>query len=315
MYPHDVVLDDRGRAWFNGHFTVNPELLGYVHTGTGEVRTFEVPVTPMPDGGSTIPYGMRVDAGGIVWMTELRGNRLVRFDPATEVFTLYDMPTTVSGPRRPAVAPDGAIWIPEFAAGRLARFDPSTETFQEWALPIPDALPYIARVDPSDGSVWVATAGADAVLRFQPATETWNVHRLPSRRVLVRHMEPDPAGGMWLAYGNSPSVDPKVALIRATAGPTGTETGAARDPLRLRVIPNPSSGASRVAFDLPRAGHVRVEVLDAQGRMVATLASSERRAGGHVVGFDASGLDAGTYVVRLATEGVISSRGIVIGVR
>jgi hypothetical protein len=34
-----------------------------------------------------------------------------------------------------------------------------------------------------------------------------------------------------------------------------------------------------------------------------------------VVGFDAAGLDAGTYVVRLLSDGVMSSRGIVIGVR
>ena len=312
MYPHDVVLDGQGRLWFNGHFTVNPERMGYLDTTTGQVHTLTVPSPPMPDGGSTIPYGMRVDQDGLVWMTELRGNRLVRFDPAAEAFTLYDLPTTVSGPRRLAVASDGSLWIPEFAANKLARFDHDTETFQEWALPLPDALPYIARVDPADGSVWVATGAADAVLRFDPAAETWAVHRLPTPKALVRHMEPNPGGGMWLAYGNSPATDPKVALVRRLADPTGTETGAVPDPLRFRVFPNPSSGAARAAFVLPRAGEVRLTVLDAQGRTIATLAAGARAAGPHEVALDTRALRTGLYLVRLEAGAVSVARGLVL---
>lgn len=214
MYPHSIKRDDVGRLWFNGHFTKNPELIGYLDPATGAVRTYEVPTPPMPDGGSTIPYGLRIDRGGTIWATQLVGNRLIKFVPETEQFTLYDLPTTNSGPRRPDIGPDGIVWIPEFTTGKLARFDPAAETFTEYDLPITDALPYIVRVDPRSGVVWIATAAADAVLRFDPVDEQFSVYPLPTHKALIRHMELDPeTGAPWVAYGNSPATDPKIARI------------------------------------------------------------------------------------------------------
>lgn len=217
MYPHSIARDMEGKIWFNGHFTKEPELIGVLDPATGEVETFPLPNGAMPDDGSTIPYGMRIGPDGIIWATQLVGNRLIRFDPATEAFTLYDMPTPTSGPRRLDIAPDGTVWIPEYAAGKLARFDPATEQFTEYDLPIQDALPYIVRVDPRTGVVWIATAGADAVLRFFPETERFVVHPLPTRSALIRHMELDPAReAAWVAYGNSPAVAPKIARIEVS---------------------------------------------------------------------------------------------------
>ncbi|HMB92941.1 MAG TPA: carboxypeptidase regulatory-like domain-containing protein [Rhodothermales bacterium] len=214
MYPHSIIRDEEGKIWFNGHFTKEPELIGVLDPATGEVETFPLPNAAMPDGGTTIPYGMRIAPDGIIWATQLVGNRLIRFDPATETFTLYDLPTSTSGPRRLDIAPDGTVWIPEYAAGKLARFDPTTEQFTEYDLPIQDALPYIVRVDPRTGVVWVATGGADAVLRFFPETEHFVVHPLPTRSALIRHMELDPhREAAWVAYGNSPAVAPKIARI------------------------------------------------------------------------------------------------------
>jgi virginiamycin B lyase len=214
MYPHSIVRDEQGQIWFNGHFTKNPELIGKLNPETGEVQTYRVPVGPMPDGGTTMPYGMRIDAEGTLWATQLIGNRLIKFVPETEQFSLYDLPTSFGGARRPDIGPDGIVWVPEYAAGKLARFDPATETFREYDLPIKDALPYIVRVDPRTGVVWVATAAADAVLRFLPDEERFIVYDLPTRSALIRHMELDPkTGAAWVAYGNSPSVQPKIARI------------------------------------------------------------------------------------------------------
>ncbi len=214
MYPHEAAIDGRGRIWFNGHFTKTPELLGYVDPASCEVRIFEVPVPPMPDGGSTIPYGLRAAPDGTIWMTELVGGRLVRFDPETEAFDLYPLPTPYSGPRRLDIAPDGTVWIPEFATNRLARFDPETETFTEYELPVSDALPYVARVAPN-GSVWVGTAGADLVARFDPALETFTLVPLPTPGSLIRHLDIDMrTGEVWGVTGDFPPRSPRVFRIR-----------------------------------------------------------------------------------------------------
>lgn len=226
MYPHEAAIDGRGRIWFNGHFTKEPELLGYIDPTSGEVRTFEIPVPPMPDGGSTIPYGLRAAPDGSIWMTELVGGRLVKFDPVTEEFEIHALPTPYSGPRRLDIAPDGVVWVPEFTTNRLARFDPVTKRFTEYELPVPDALPYVARVA-SDGSVWVGTAGADLVARFDPAQETFVLVPLPTVGSLIRHLDVDArTGEVWGATGDFPPRSPRIFRIRGPGAAKADTNGA-----------------------------------------------------------------------------------------
>ncbi|MEN8145623.1 MAG: carboxypeptidase regulatory-like domain-containing protein [Gemmatimonadota bacterium] len=213
MYPHSIGITPDGRVWFNGHFTKSPELIGAVDPESGEVTTYTVPGKPMSGGGSTIPYGLRVAPDGTVWLTQLFGGRLIQFVPDTEEFNVYDLPQKHSGPRRLDVDSQGIVWVPEFSAGKLARFDPTTESFQEYDLPIRDAAPYVVRADPVTGTIWVASASADAVFRFFPEREEWAVHPLPTRNALIRHMALDETGAAWLAYGNWPPLQPKVARI------------------------------------------------------------------------------------------------------
>lgn len=215
-YPHSIVRDDSGRVWFNGHFSKEPEILGYLDPATGAVVTFAIPVPPMDDGGSNIPYGLRIAPDGSLWMTELVGNRLIEFDPESEESDVHELPTSFSGPRRLDVAPDGTVWIPEYANNRIARFDPETESFEEFELPVDDSLPYILRVHPHSGEIWIATAAADAVFRFEPESGRFSTYRVPTHSALMRHMDIDPAtGDVWVAYGNFPAVEPKVARIRS----------------------------------------------------------------------------------------------------
>lgn len=215
MHPHSIARDADGRVWFNGHFSKDPEQIGVLDPESGRLRTYDVPVPPTDAGGSNIPYGLRFGPDGILWGTQLIGNRLVRFDPKSEDFETYTLPTSHSGPRRPDVGPDGIVWIPQYSASKLARFDPATETFTEYDLPIADALPYIVRVDGDRGWVWIATAGADALVRFHVAEERFEVFPYPTPRSLVRHITLDAeSGDLWLAYGNFPPISPKIVRAR-----------------------------------------------------------------------------------------------------
>ena len=217
MYPHEAAIDSTGLVWFNGHFTKEPELLGFVDpAGDSPPTTLDVPVPPLPDGGSNIPYGLRAGPDGTIWMTELAGGRLIGLDPASGEFRVHPLPEPFSGPRRLDVAPDGTVWVPEFASNRLAAFDPATSRFAEYEIPIGDALPYVARVDPRSGGIWVSLAGAGAVARFDPAREAFEIVPLPTRDGIVRHLAVDPrTGDVWGAYGSSPARSQKVFRIRA----------------------------------------------------------------------------------------------------
>ncbi len=80
-------------------------------------------------------------------------------------------------------------------------------------------------------------------------------------------------------------------------------------------MPNPFSLDTRLSFELPRAGRVRLTLLDAAGRRVATLAEGWREAGPHGVrwdGRDAGGriMPTGVYLAVLEAGGERLSRKI-----
>lgn len=219
VYGHDVVPTGDGRAFVNGHFTKDPEVIVELDTGTGATRTHEVPTPASVHGGTSIPYGLARGPDGVLWMTQLAGGRLVRLEPSTGTFRLYDLPTPHAGPRRLDVGADGTVWVPEYAANALARFDAATETFREYPFPRGDALPYIARVDPESGAVWVATAASNTIARFDPVEECFVEYPLPHPAALVRHIAVDPAtGAVWGTYSPSPAIRPAVFKLEAAPG-------------------------------------------------------------------------------------------------
>ena len=223
MYAHSVALDSAGGAWVNGHFSREPELVGRVDPA-GAFITHPLPRHPrMAAGpGGPIPYEIRTGPDGSIWMSELQGNRIVRFDPATGNGEAFELPTAVSGPRRLDVDPRGVVWIPAYGAGTLIRFDPAAppaRRFEEIAMPIRDAAPYIARVHPRTGVVWIGTGTADAVFAYHPRTRRFDYYPLPSRGANIRHLAFDPrSADVWLAYGESPGKNTaRIARLRPEA--------------------------------------------------------------------------------------------------
>ncbi len=220
MYPHSVALDSNGGAWFNGHFSRDPEVLARIDPLSGQSKQFHIPKHPtMGNGpGGPIPYEIRSGPDGRIWGAELQGNRIYAVTPSSGKIEVWDMPTPLSGPRRFDVAPNGDLWIPAYSINRLVRFEPARSRFTEFELPIPDALPYVVRIDPARNIVWIGTGSADAALSFDLSSKKFTVYPLPSKGALVRHLSIDPkTHDLWLAYGASPGRIPaRIARLRVT---------------------------------------------------------------------------------------------------
>lgn len=217
MYPHSIALDSAGNAWYNGHFTVNPELIGRV-APDGGTRTFEIPRHPVKAGepGGPVPYELRAARDGAVWGTELQGNRVFRFDPRTRQFRTWTLPTSHAGPRRIDVDARGTVWIPQYGAGNIAVLDPRADKVTELSLPLANTAPYIVRVDNRRNLVWIATGAGDVVFRYDPAAKRFTNYELPATGALIRHMAIDERNGdVWLAYGASPGIPSRIARLRS----------------------------------------------------------------------------------------------------
>jgi hypothetical protein len=126
----------------------------------------------------------------------------------------------------------------------------------------------------------------------------------------------------WLVTGPATEDAFLKVVARDSAGNAGADVGDSsfgiREPAGVGdrpvadfelapVQPNPLRGGGRIGFALPRAAHVRLSVIDVQGREVAVLAEGVREAGRHQVRWEGAGgggqVGPGLYFVRLSVAG------------
>ena len=91
-----------------------------------------------------------------------------------------------------------------------------------------------------------------------------------------------------------------------------SEDDVAREALALSNGPNPFRDATTIRFTLPEATDVALEVYDALGRQVGTLASGPLAAGDHTARWTAADAAAGVYVVRLRAGDVVASHRVLV---
>ena len=101
-------------------------------------------------------------------------------------------------------------------------------------------------------------------------------------------------------------------LTRALGEPIRVETA---PPTRFALLgtgPNPSPGAVEATFQLAHAADITVELFDAQGRRVATLASGSWPAGIHRAKWGATQAASGVYLIRVRHPGGEAVRRIAV---
>ena len=144
-------------------------------------------------------------------------------------------------------------------------------------------------------------------------------------------------GRVRLSSGQ-PAIGAQVRLFDLTAlrrfvGTTTDETGHFALPLRAlstargtalptdfalgQNYPNPFNPSTVIPYQLPVAGHVRLEVFNLLGQRLATLVDGVRSAGVHMAQWDATdaagrAVGAGVYIYRLSSDDQTQSRRMVL---
>lgn len=110
---------------------------------------------------------------------------------------------------------------------------------------------------------------------------------------------------VWARFMGNADVQRGLQLAGFTLLPTDVDEApfAGSGDVFLAPRPNPASGTTALRFRLARAAHVRMDVYDALGRRVATLAEGMRDPGEHELSLDGRRLAAGVYLCRLEVEG------------
>jgi len=85
--------------------------------------------------------------------------------------------------------------------------------------------------------------------------------------------------------------------------------------LRLSAAPNPFTSRTQLRYSLPKAGHVRIDLYDATGRLVRVVSNERQEIGDHVAVLNADGLAAGVYLLRLDAGSGAEARSVKLVVR
>ena len=108
----DIASD--GRIWY-----VNSALgrIGVLDPASGETREW-----PSPSGSRSHPYSMAV-IDDVIWYNEsgMRPDALVRFDPATETFQSWAIPSGIGIIRHVWETRDGDLLIHQSSSNRIGR--------------------------------------------------------------------------------------------------------------------------------------------------------------------------------------------------
>jgi uncharacterized repeat protein (TIGR02543 family) len=125
-------------------------------------------------------------------------------------------------------------------------------------------------------------------------TYNWTVTSPATSSAFVKVVARDAAGN-----AAADTSDAAFTIVATTGVEDGPVTRFALAP----IVPNPTHGAGRTVFALPRAARVHVSLLDVQGREALVLADGEYPAGRHSVGFGArQPIGAGLYFLRMRVE-------------
>jgi virginiamycin B lyase len=111
--PRRIAITPDDVIWYSDYAR---GYLGRFDTKTGEVKEFA-----SPGGANSLPYGI-VYLKRAVWYSEsgVRPNTLVRFDPATETFQTWAIPSGGGVVRNMMVTRDGNIAMAESGVNRVA---------------------------------------------------------------------------------------------------------------------------------------------------------------------------------------------------
>lgn len=183
----------------------------------------------------------------------------------------------------------------------------------------------LAGIDPVSGShsALVANLNGQPGFEFAPYAQLTgdsglNVYLAPGygRLAVVDLTAPNPQPTLLTLASDS-----YIGLLWRTGSGVTTPVGDLHlPPARLALhnaVPNPFNPRTTLAFDLPRAGTVRLDLFDVRGRRVAVLVDQELPAGTHRVvweGLDEQGraVPSGVYLARMQAAGLTRSVKIML---
>jgi copper transport protein len=184
------IVDDK--VWF----TDTPDSkIGYFDLTSEEIRLIPLPT-------KSIPISLESDLEGNIWIALVDRHVLLRYNPQTNEFIEYTIPTSPAGPAALARDADGNIWFAESQAGKIGVIDPQSGRIQEFMPDVPLKEPFALLFD-QDGNIWIAEHLGLSITRFNPILHTFESVSVTDPSSLPFGLVQDRFENIWIAQHTS----------------------------------------------------------------------------------------------------------------
>jgi virginiamycin B lyase len=127
--PRRLRFDSRGRLWIP---SFSEALISRFDLDTRKFETWDLPIEPL---GSETPYALHVERqSDDVWICGTNSDTMIRFQPGSERFTVYPLPSRVTYTREVDFDAQGRVWT-------------SNSNGPSWQ--IEGGFPQVVRIDPT----------------------------------------------------------------------------------------------------------------------------------------------------------------------
>jgi virginiamycin B lyase len=205
--PHDVVVDDKGIAWYSSFGEQN---LGRLDPKTGRVREFPIPEAK--PGFPTGLLGLRADRDGNLWLGNMYQAQILKFDRKTQKFTIWKLPPeqNIDAAQVNMVSPqsahvDGKVWMQNNGFAGVHRLDVASGKIETWEpfKNAPKGEPHnIYDVIPdSQNNAWFTDFRRKHIGRVDAKTGEVTLFEIPAEKAVLapRRGQMDAQDRLWFA--------------------------------------------------------------------------------------------------------------------
>lgn len=227
--PGILVIDPQDNVWVTmggggwGNIA-HPPLPHFARlTADGDISVYSTPTA------ASGPSGILLAPDGNLFITEIMGGKIARFDPRTKAIEEYAIPTENAWPTGLDLAADGSLWFNQTKGNKVGRLSPDG-VITEFAVPTEKGNPTGMDID-SKGNIWIAERDGSKIGCLKP-NGTFLEYQIPTPRAKPSGVLVDREDRVWFAEreGN------KIGVI---------ENGRMRE----YPLPNPRSGPFFLAED------------------------------------------------------------------
>jgi virginiamycin B lyase len=227
-HPFGIAVDSKDNIWFTAQVTnkivkfdpSNQTFKEYQIPSTASLTKSEWKYSPterttpkdVRDVTVGSPGAIIIDKNDRLWFVEQIGNKIGSFDPATEKFVEYDIPTPQSNPNDLAIDSEGNVWFVEWNSGKIGKLDFKLKKILEYDLESNGRLAGIT-VDAED-NIWITDTAMNEVGRFTPKTKSYRAFPIVTPISRPGKILVDSSNNIWFTQLHSH----KVAMLIPSTG-------------------------------------------------------------------------------------------------